>query len=45
MDKAEEIAGIFLPAKVNGIDKKKSLCKREEGGGNKDPHEVKLNYS
>ncbi len=43
MDKTEEVAGIFLPAKINKTDKKKSLGEREEGGGNSP--QVKQHYS
>lgn len=30
---------------VNEADKKKPLRKREEGGGDQTPHEMKQNYS
>ena len=43
MDKTEEVAGVFLPAKINKTDKKKSLGEREEGGGNSP--QVKQHYS
>lgn len=45
MNKAEEIAGILLPAKANEADKKKPPREREEGGGDQTPHEVKQYYS
>jgi hypothetical protein len=45
MDKTEEVAGVFLPAKANEADKKKPPRKREEGGGDQAPHEVKQKYS
>jgi len=45
MNKAEEIAGILLPAKANEADKKKPPRKREEGGEDQIPHEVKQYYS
>lgn len=45
MENIENVAGIFLPAKANEADKKKPPRKREEGGGDQTPHEMKQNYS
>ena len=45
MDKVEEVAGVFLPAKDDKTNRKKTPRKREEGGGDQTPHEVKQYYS
>jgi len=45
MDKVEEVAGVFLPAKDDKTNRKKPPREREEGGGDQTPHEVKQYYS